>query len=111
MGVHNQNKHGKMRYLVKNHRAATGADFEEGKILFKPYVDSLGIDLSFQDFETELMIIDKQYSKPEGGLLLARIDKSYVGCSGVRKLDDQTAEIGLRETADHRSKKLSLPGI
>jgi ribosomal protein S18 acetylase RimI-like enzyme len=73
--------------------AGTASDFEQGKGLFREYVDSLGVDLSFQDFEEELMKVDVIYNTPEGSLLLALKNAQPVGCIGIRKLDEETAEL------------------
>jgi putative acetyltransferase len=51
--------------------AETKTEFEQGKELFGDYVKSLGVDLSFQDFEKELNTIDQQYCQPTGGLIPA----------------------------------------
>lgn len=55
-------------------------EFDDGKKLFKQYAISLNLDLSFQDFTNELKIIDIQYNKPKGALLLAYKEKIAVGC-------------------------------
>lgn len=68
-------------------------DFENGKKLFQEYVHTLNVDLSFQNFSKELETIHEQYHEPEGALLLARDGEEFVGCSGVRKLDQETAEL------------------
>ena len=73
--------------------ADTATDFEHGRSLFKEYVASLGVDLSFQDFENELKIIDRQYSKPAGSLLLVFHNGQAIGCAGIRQLDAETAEL------------------
>ena len=73
--------------------ATTAEEFENGKQLFREYVISLNVDLSFQNFEGELETIGTQYNKPAGALLLAADGEAFVGCSGIRKLDDETAEL------------------
>ncbi|MFB9841908.1 GNAT family N-acetyltransferase [Mucilaginibacter ginsenosidivorans] len=73
--------------------AATSQDFETGKKLFEEYAASLNVDLSFQNFSKELDTISEQYNEPAGALLLARDGETFVGCSGVRRLDEQTAEL------------------
>jgi len=73
--------------------ATTAEAFENGKQLFREYVISLNVDLSFQNFESELETIDTQYNKPGGTLLLAMDGDAFVGCSGIRRLDDETAEL------------------
>jgi ribosomal protein S18 acetylase RimI-like enzyme len=56
--------------------------------LFREYADWLGIDLSFQDFESELKNLPGRYAPPEGELLLACSHAGDVlGCVGVRPLD------------------------
>ena len=73
--------------------ANTNEDFETGKKLFEEYVNSLNVDLSFQDFSKELDTVSRQYNKPSGGLLLAFVNDLPAGCAGVRRLDKGTAEL------------------
>lgn len=73
--------------------ASTDADYGQGRLLFKAYVASLGVDLSFQDFEYELEEINIQYNKPGGALLLAMKQHAAIGCAGIRQLDAETAEL------------------
>lgn len=80
-----------MKILYKT--AKTGKDFNDGRELFHLYARSLDIDLSFQDFEAELKTIHKQYNRPEGALILAYNGKVAVGCSAVRRLEADTAEL------------------
>jgi putative acetyltransferase len=57
--------------------------------LFEAYATSLEIDLSFQNFKTELAQLPGKYAPPSGVLLLARhvgTDKA-IGCVGLRSLD------------------------
>ena len=75
------------------HTAETQEDFELGKMLFQEYVHSLNIDLSFQNFTQELESINDQYNKPNGALILAFHGTTAIGCSGLRKLDQETAEL------------------
>jgi putative acetyltransferase len=82
-----------MAALVTYRIAQTPEDFDTGKQLFEAYAGSLEIDLSFQNFSEELDTIDQQYREPAGGLLLAFFNELPVGCAGVRKLDEETAEL------------------
>ncbi|MBS1523381.1 MAG: GNAT family N-acetyltransferase [Bacteroidetes bacterium] len=73
--------------------ANTNEDFETGKNLFEEYANSLNVDLSFQNFSSELDNINQQYCEPAGGLLLAFYEDLPVGCAGIRRLDEDTAEL------------------
>ncbi|KAI6878436.1 hypothetical protein KC360_g8217 [Hortaea werneckii] len=55
--------------------------------LFKAYALAFGIDLSFQDFASEVASLPGKYSQPTGCLLLARNREGRsVGCVGLRPL-------------------------
>jgi ribosomal protein S18 acetylase RimI-like enzyme len=55
--------------------------------LFYSYAKSLGIDLSFQSFDTEMAVMPGKYSPPTGELLLARNDHGQaIGCAALRPL-------------------------
>lgn len=73
--------------------AGTDAAFSRGRELFREYAEALGVDLSFQDIGSELAHIDRQYNQPSGALLLALDGAVAIGCAGIRKLDDDTAEL------------------
>lgn len=53
--------------------------------LFREYADSLGVDLGYQDFDTELATLPGRYAAPAGSLLLALGgDGAALGCVGLR---------------------------
>jgi ribosomal protein S18 acetylase RimI-like enzyme len=63
------------------------ADIEAAVRLFEAYAASLGIDLGFQDFTTELATLPGAYAPPAGELLLARDRHGKpLGCVGLRPL-------------------------
>ena len=72
--------------------AVAAADVTAVAALFREYVDWLGIDLSFQDFEGELAALPGAYTPPGGGLWLARLDGRAVGCVAVRPLDGDAVD-------------------
>jgi hypothetical protein len=50
----------------------SSADLEATVQLFNAYASSVGIDLGYQDFATELATLPGKYATPTGELLLAR---------------------------------------
>ena len=73
--------------------AETPQEFAEGANLFQQYANFIDIDLSFQDFNDELKTIEKQYSKPQGTLLIAYDGTKAIGCVALRKWDNEIAEL------------------
>ena len=74
-------------------KALTPEHFNDGKLLFREYVNALPFVLNFQDIEYELANIATMYSPPKGALLLAYVNNTAIACTGVRKLDSETAEL------------------
>ena len=67
--------------------------FRSIRELFDEYAVSIGIDLTFQNFEQELIHIADIYMPPEGALLLAKQDGIPSGCVGLRKIDRRRCEM------------------
>jgi ribosomal protein S18 acetylase RimI-like enzyme len=63
------------------------------RTLFLEYANSIGFDLSFQNFQSELDRLPGDYAPPEGRLLLAWYGTEIVGCVALRKLSDETCEM------------------
>lgn len=59
--------------------------FEQARVLFRQYADSLGFDLDFQGFHDELAGLDRIYSPPSGSLLLCECSGRIAGCVGLRR--------------------------
>ncbi|WP_312112068.1 GNAT family N-acetyltransferase [Brevibacillus reuszeri] len=67
--------------------------YQQVRELFTEYVDSLGIDLSFQNIETELQSLPGEYAEPEGCILLATYQEQTAGCVALRKIDEDVCEM------------------
>jgi ribosomal protein S18 acetylase RimI-like enzyme len=61
------------------------ADVGKVRELFTEYGRSLGVDLSFQDFDRELAGLPGDYAPPEGRVLLAGEGGEVAGCVALRR--------------------------
>jgi len=68
---------------------APASDLEIVRELFTEYAASLGVDLSFQDFDSELSTLDDFYEL----ILVAHDDDNAAGCVALRRLDDTICEM------------------
>lgn len=72
-------------------RARSVEDIDAAAVLFAEYGKSLGFDLAFQDFQTELKSLPGKYAAPGGDILLARdANGDILGCVAVRPLNPPT---------------------
>jgi ribosomal protein S18 acetylase RimI-like enzyme len=73
--------------------AADAASVAIVRVLFREYAATIGVDLCFQGFETELAGLPGCYAPPAGCILLAESDGQHAGCIALRPLDagDQNA--------------------
>jgi ribosomal protein S18 acetylase RimI-like enzyme len=66
---------------------ATSADVDRVRALFREYADGLGVDLAFQDFDSEL-------GDPLGfHELVLLADGAAAGCVALRRIDQETCEM------------------
>ena len=61
--------------------------------LFREYAASIGVDLEYQGFSSELAGLPGQYAPPSGDLLVARVNGAAAGCVALRRLDQSTLEM------------------
>jgi ribosomal protein S18 acetylase RimI-like enzyme len=74
---------------VSSIRDARPDEVELVRALFREYADSLGRDLSFQDFERELTQLPDFYRV----ILFAEEEREVVGCAAVREFAPGVAEL------------------
>lgn len=82
---------------------------EDVKTLFLEYTNSLGIDLTFQNFEKEFAELPGKYAKPMGRLYVIYVDGCAAGCIALRPFDLGRCEMKrLYVRPDYRGYKLGL---
>lgn len=79
--------------LLSTLRADDDASVADARTLLLEYVDSLGVDLSFQNFGKELSDFPLSYLPPAGALLIARCDGQLAGSIALRRFDEVCCEM------------------
>src|SRR3954468_11607557 len=79
--------------MMDVHPVETASDVRVVRRLFREYQKSLGIDLSFQDFDRELRSLPGAYAPPSGRIFLARSDFEVYGCVAFRPFSENTCEM------------------
>jgi carbonic anhydrase len=79
--------------MVNYINAESEEEYTTAAGLFKEYSEWLNIDLSFQHFDEELLSLKTMYGAPNGGIVLCKIENECIGCVGLRKINDDTAEL------------------
>jgi GNAT superfamily N-acetyltransferase len=74
-------------------QATTPYEWNEARRLVREYAATLGVDLSFQNFEQELEHFPLEYSPPSGAFILVEDAGHHLACIGVRQFADEVGEI------------------
>jgi GNAT superfamily N-acetyltransferase len=76
-----------LEHLFQIKPVRSSIDLEATVQLFKAYASAVGVDLSYQDFATELATLPGKFAAPAGELLLARDHNGDpLGCVGLRPI-------------------------
>ena len=79
--------------MLKILDAQAGENLKIIKKLFEEYAESLGFDLSFQNFNEELANLPGEYAPSMGCLLLAMYQNEAAGCVALRRIDKTICEM------------------
>jgi ribosomal protein S18 acetylase RimI-like enzyme len=79
--------------MIQITRAQTASDLSLARRLFIEYAESLGFDLGFQDFQTELNNLGSIYGAPDGAILLAHAQDKPAGCVALRRFGGDACEM------------------
>jgi putative acetyltransferase len=74
-------------------RVTTEEDLTQARELFTEYAASLGVDLSFQNFDEELANLPGDYAPPRGRLLIAIHESEIAGCVALREIEENVCEM------------------
>jgi ribosomal protein S18 acetylase RimI-like enzyme len=73
--------------------ANTARHYEDAKILFLEYANSLNFDLCFQNFDKEIADLKGEYTNNGGCILLCYENNIAAGCVGLRRLENNICEM------------------
>jgi putative acetyltransferase len=65
----------------------TQDEWQQARLLFHEYAESVGVDLCFQNFTEEVSNLPVEYAEPYGALLVAKLGDELAGCCALRPLD------------------------
>ena len=73
--------------------ATDTAAIEQVRQFFRNYAAWLGVDLGYQNFDTEMASLPGAYAPPDGRLFFAEYDGAPAGCVGVRPFSEGVCEM------------------
>ena len=74
-------------------RAVFPDDLKDVLDLYREYVSSTSVDLSFQGNDQEFDLLPEKYSSEESKIFLLKKDRKPVGCAAFRRLDESACEM------------------
>ncbi len=78
---------------VTYRHASSQKDFETARDLFVEYAKTLGLDLSFQNFDEELKVLPERYGGAKGDLIFAFVENRLAGAVAVHEFEPGIAEM------------------
>ena len=98
--------------MLSTKQASSPEEIASARELFRAYAESLGVDLSFQNFGQELRELPGAYAPPRGRLLLAFDGATVIGCGALRDLGEGICEMKttLRRSAIPRQERRARLG-
>jgi ribosomal protein S18 acetylase RimI-like enzyme len=79
--------------MLEFKQATTEEDMARARELFTEYAESLGVDLSFQNFDEELARLPGDYAPPRGSLLIAIHESEIAGCVALREIEKSVCQM------------------
>jgi ribosomal protein S18 acetylase RimI-like enzyme len=79
--------------MLEFKQATTEEDMARARELFTEYAASLGVDLSFQNFDEELARLPGDYAPPRGSLLIVIHESEIAGCVALREIEKSVCEM------------------
>jgi GNAT superfamily N-acetyltransferase len=79
--------------MLRVNSATSMRELEQIRDLFIDYSNSLGFDLSFQNFQKELNELPGDYSPPSGRLFLGFHGSDPAGCVALRRISEEICEM------------------
>ena len=82
-----------MKNSISIKKAKSTEDFLVAKALIFEYVEWLGYDLSFQNFDNEINTLSSIYGFPNGCLFVAFKNKKAIGIAGIKRFSNEDCEL------------------
>jgi GNAT superfamily N-acetyltransferase len=92
---------------LKYTEAETDQHFTDARLIFLEYQKYLGINLDFQDFQSELAELPGKYASPAGSIILVYDRDKCIGCVALRPYAEDICEMKrLFVKPDYRGKNI-----
>lgn len=76
-----------------NYKKLETQEIGQTKELLEEYIDSLHLDLSFQDIQEEMTSFPDKYREPAGAFIIAKCGEIVCGCVGLKRINLDICEM------------------